>query len=140
MKKLWNKSWNFLFKHESHVYLFLGMVIVFSGLTLWNNTNWANDLLKVEREKAIIGVEVDQQYGLIKDQGEVIDFQSEIIDKYNENSTKSQEVIKMQEQIIRQLIQHLKSLDEWPPDIQPIDPNNITRSEASYEEEISYLR
>jgi len=140
MKKLWNKSWNFLFKHESHVYLFLGMVIVFSGLTLWNNTSWTNDLLKVEREKAILGVEVDQQYGLIRDQVELINTQSDIINKYNNNAEQSREVIKLQEGIIRQLIQHLKSLDEWPPNIQPIDPNKITRSEASYEEEISYLR
>ena len=134
IKGLWNGGWDFLLKYQSHVCLSLGLIAVFMVFTLWSNFNWTMDVLKVEKDKTLLGIELTETYGVVQDQRSLIDMQSEVIKMQGANREEADKVIKLQERVIDQLIQYLKNIDEWPPNIQPIDPNKITRSEAIFYE------
>ena len=98
------------------------------------------NLIESEKEKIILSQELSIISQLSIQQNKVIDLQAETISRQKKYMQDANQGLRQQEDVIKKLIQYLKDIGEWPPEITPIDPDKITRSEAIHEEEVSYLR
>ena len=127
MKKLWDGMWKVLLKHHITVYAILISTCIFMVLTLVKNIDHAKSEFELMKDKIVLEMELKEYDLLARDQGLLIKEQGKNLDQ-------ADELLQMQRQIIEKLIQHLKDIDEWPPNIKPIDPNKFTRSEADFSE------
>ena len=144
VKNTWKNTWSIVLRYHSHVCLSLILIIVFMIISLFNNQSWADSLLKSEKEKALIQMDLNAARILIKDQADFCDFQGEVLDHQRKALEKQSLTLEEQSAIISQLINYLKSIKHWPPKpLPPIDPDTLAgRSEAIFydEEKISYIR
>jgi len=82
------------------------------------------EVIELKRDAIVLIGEIDEQNNLIVGQQNLIEVQSDLIEKQRSNILEHKKVIELQEGIIKQLIDYLKSIDEWPPS-RPVDPNSI---------------
>lgn len=131
--KVSDKIWGFIFKYSSHIYLTLGLIIVFMLLSLWDNMSWGNDMSKLRQENRLIRSENDfmlTELGRVGaemgGQVDVILTQGKIINKQNGYIREAEGIIQSQDILIRRLLKVLN--DEEIPEPEPLDPDRITRS------------
>ena len=106
-----------LSNHERCVYIFLVTLIlcIFSYFNL--ELKHVAEITKIKTECSILKTNYDS---LVEEQNKVIVNQQNKLEE-------AQMIGNMQHNTIERLINYLKSLNEWPPDIrrEPIDPNKI---------------
>lgn len=120
----WNKMWEVLLRHSACVYTALGLLIIFLGYILYSEMKHTAEVIELKRDAIVLIGEIDEQNNLIVGQQNLIEVQSDLIEKQRSNILEHKKVIELQEGIIKQLIDYLKSIDEWPPS-RPVDPNSI---------------
>jgi hypothetical protein len=138
MKKLWNKGWNFLLKHNVTVCACLILTCIYFSLTIVNNVDHAKKQLGLLKDNLTLAIELRETVGVLEDQSELIDFQSEILGSQRKALETQEGAIIQQDNILRKLVEYLKSIGHWPPKpLPPVDPSKW----ISYDEkEISYIR
>lgn len=140
IKNLSSRFSNFLYKNKGSVYTGCFLVIIFTVLSMNSEIRHTGNLIESEKEKIILSQELSIISQLSIQQNKVIDLQAETISRQKKYMQDANQGLRQQEDVIKKLIQYLKDIGEWPPEITPIDPDKITRSEAIHEEEVSYLR
>ena len=147
-----DKIWSFIFNYSSHVYLSLGLTIVFMIFTLWNNANWSNRIIEKEKEKALVevrlknvGADLEQiakiaatQSLLIKEQDGFMEENISLIIRQGRNLNELSHALKIVKQELwaknlfyEALVEYMKKIGEWPPKIPPpLDPENFAESKA----------
>ena len=140
IKILSSRFSNFLYKNKGSVYTGCFLVIIFTVLSMNSEIRHTGNLIESEKEKIILSQELSIISQLSIQQNKVIDLQAETISRQKKYMQDANQGLRQQEDVIKKLIQYLKDIGEWPPEITPIDPDKITRSEAIHEEEVSYLR
>tara|TARA_Y100000310_G_scaffold344149_1_gene455385 strand:+ start:3401 stop:3844 length:444 start_codon:yes stop_codon:yes gene_type:complete len=127
MKKLWNKMWSFLLKHNITVCACLILTSIYFSLTILNNVDHAKKHLDLLKDNLTLEAELRETASVLKDQSEFIDFQSEIVGSQRGALEKQEETMLKQNDILRQLINYLKSIDHWPPKpLPPVDRDKWT--------------
>jgi len=140
IKNLSSRFSDFLYKNKGSVYTGCFLVIIFTVLSMNSEIRHTGNLIESEKEKIILSQELSIISQLSIQQNKVIDLQAETISRQKKYMQDANQGLRQQEDVIKKLIQYLKDIGEWPPEITPIDPDKITRSEAIHEEEVSYLR
>tara|TARA_Y100000310_G_C20171144_1_gene573734 strand:- start:21 stop:455 length:435 start_codon:yes stop_codon:yes gene_type:complete len=140
IKQLSSKISDFLYDNRNSVYTGCFLVILFTVLFMNSEIKHTGNLIESEKEKIILSQELNMISQLAIQQNQLIDLQTETISRQKKYMLDANQGLKQQEDIIKKLIQYLKDIGEWPPEITPIDPDKITRSEAIHEEEVRYLR
>ena len=140
IKNLSSRFSNFLYKNKGSVYTGCFLVIIFTVLSMNSEIRHTGNLIESEKEKIILSQELSIISQLSIQQNKVIDLQAETISRQKKYMQDANQGLRQQEDVIKKLIQYLKDIGEWPPEITPIDPDKITRSEAIHEEEVSDLR
>ena len=92
MKKLWNRGWSFLLKHNVTVCACLIITCIYFSLTIVNNVEHAKKQLDFLKDNITLGVELKETIGVLEDQAELIKFQSEILGSQRK-ALETQEVI-----------------------------------------------
>ena len=138
MKKLWNKGWDFLLKHNITVCACLILTCIYFSLTILNKVDHSTKVLDLLKTNLTLGLELRETATILKDQSEFIDFQSEIMEAQRKDLEKQGIAISEQESIIGQLIHYLKSIKHWPP--KPLPPPDPDKWITYHEKEISYIR
>ena len=130
MKKLWNKGWDFLLKHNITVCACLVLTCIYFSLTILNNVDHAKKELDLLKDNLTLQVELKEQDLVLLQQGEVISFQGDVIVKQGEVIDKVEETMKIQRRALENLIQYMKEIGEWPPMLKPIDPDKWISDES----------
>ena len=123
MKKLWNKGWGFLLKHNITVCACLILTCIYFSLTIVNNVDHAKKELDLLKDNLTLQVELKEQAMVLLQQGEVLDFQGEVIAKQGQTMGQIEETMEVQRRALENLIQYMKDIGEWPPKLKPIDPD-----------------
>ena len=113
-------------RHETILYISIVVFMLVFALFIRGEIKHSAEILKIQKEKAILIYEIQSVNSLSQDKSSVIQFQGEILTKQRENLDKADEMINMQNNLLEKLIQHLKNVGEWPPKIKPIDPDKWT--------------
>ena len=138
MKKLWNRGWNFLLKHNVTVCACLILTCIYFSLTILNNVDHTKKQLDLLKDNLTLGLELRETVGVLEDQSEVIDFQSEVMNSQGKAIDKQEEAILQQGDILQQLVEYLKRIGHWPP--KPLPPVDKDKWISYGEKEISYIR
>ena len=142
---LLKRTSNFLNDNIKSIYAVLVTAILFIGLGLKYQADYAINLLEIQKD--IIGVEGNLNLAkqVNKEQADFIDFQSEINHNLRKINAKQDDTLQrasealqglsaeleFQKAMVQKLIEYLKSIKEWPPKIAPpqrpapIDPDKI---------------
>ena len=119
-----------LIQHQGASLIVLGVV---AACVMWGfarEVDHTVELLKSEKEKAILIMQVERLQTISKEQEEAFGFQWDIIKKQSEQLQKAEETIEIQNSALQQLIRYLKDTNQWPPKIKPVDPSSLASSEA----------
>jgi hypothetical protein len=98
-----------LTQHQGASLIVLGVI---AACIMWGFSREVDhtvELLKSEKEKAILIMQVERLQVISKEQQEGFGFQWDIIQKQSE--------------ALQQLIRYLKEIKKWPPKITPVDPS-----------------
>jgi len=142
---LLKRTSNFLNDNIKSIYAVLVTAILFIGLGLKYQADYAINLLEIQKD--VIGVEGNLNLArqINKEQGDFIDFQGEINHSLRKLNTKQENTLQrageaiqslsaeleFQKAMVQKLIEYLKSIKEWPPKIappqrpEPIDPDKL---------------
>ena len=137
IKQLSSRVSNFLYNNRNSVYTASVCTIIFTVLLVNSEIKYTASYIDNKKENMVLAQELSIVSQLAIEQRKVIDLQGTLMSQQKKYMLDANQGLKLQEDLIKKLIQYLKDIDEWPPQI---DPDKITRSEAIYEEEISYLR
>tara|TARA_Y100000310_G_scaffold317108_1_gene369590 strand:+ start:642 stop:1067 length:426 start_codon:yes stop_codon:yes gene_type:complete len=137
IKQLSSGVSNFLYDNRNSVYTASICTIIFAALLVNSEVKYTASYIKNQKENMVLAQELNIVSQLVIEQRKVIDLQETLMSQQKKYMLDANQGLKLQEDLIKKLIQYLKDLDEWPPQI---DPDKITRSEAIHEEEIMYIR
>lgn len=116
-----------LIKYEKRIYTF-GIVFVLFGICLFSQEiKHSSESLDLAKENAALFMERNELKRVADEQSLFIKIQTGAINTQYQQTIEAERIIRMQHQTLENLIQYLKSIDEWPPgkpDIE-IDPNRI---------------
>ena len=129
MKKLWDKGWNFLLKHNITVCACLILTCIYFSLIIVNDVNHTKKQLDLLKVNLTLGLELKETVGVLEDQSEFINFQTEVMSAQREALEKQGIAIEGQENILRRLVDYLKFIKHWPP--KPLPPIPGTQSGTS---------
>lgn len=113
-------------RHETILYISIVVFMLGFAFFIRGEIKHSAEILKIQKEKAILIYEIQSINSLSQDKNSLIQFQGEILTKQHENLEKADEMIDMQNNLLEKIIQHLKNIGEWPPKIRPIDPDKWT--------------
>ena len=125
-EKIKTLSKNLLTKLTRHQGASLIVLGVIAACIMWGFSKEVDhtvELLKSEKEKAILIMQVERLQAVSKEQQEAFNFQWDIIKKQSEQLQKAEETINIQNSALQQLIRYLKEIKQWPPKITPVDPS-----------------
>ena len=121
----WNRMWEVLLRHTACVYTSLALIILLLGYVLWSDIKHHSEVISLQKDAVVLVEQIDIQNNLLIEQRKLIDVQGQLIINQRKNIEVLKEVKEMHEDIIKQLIDYLKSIDEWPPSGPPVDPGSI---------------
>ena len=108
------------------IYCFLGLLTIFGTLLFTQSLENTKKTFKSDKDKMILLMENDRLRDVAEEQKLSIELGTALINKQNQQLKNADKLIQMQHEALGRLMQHLKSLDEWPPRLEPVDPNRIT--------------
>ena len=108
------------------IYCFLGLLTVFGTLLFTQSLENAKERFKSDRNQMILLMENDKLRDVAREQKISIELGTALINKQSQQLKGADRLIQMQHEALDRLMRHLKSLDEWPPELEPVDPNRIT--------------
>tara|TARA_Y100000310_G_scaffold258896_1_gene267439 strand:+ start:1789 stop:2187 length:399 start_codon:yes stop_codon:yes gene_type:complete len=108
-------------------YIYLSMLFLVIGTLLWANLEIKHNagMLNLQKEKAILLMNLEDSEILSKSKGQVLQIQSNLMLKQRDELRKADQLIEMQHRALEQLMQRLKSLNVWPPSEPKLDINRI---------------
>tara|TARA_Y100000310_G_C20230563_1_gene600049 strand:- start:91 stop:504 length:414 start_codon:yes stop_codon:yes gene_type:complete len=130
IKALSKNLFNKMVQHEVCFLIVLGVIAACFMWGFSEKVDHTVELLKSEKEKAILVIQLERLQSVSEEQQEAFNFQWEIIRKQNEQLQKAEATIEIQNDALQQLIRYLKETKQWPPKIKPVDPNSLARSGA----------
>ena len=114
---------------KNEKYIYLASIFLIIGAFAWFNLQLKHsaEMLKVHNDNNIMFIQLEQQNQDMGESLEIVGEQNKIIKFLEGEVDKASNIIKQQDAILGKIIQYLKDIGEWPPNIKPDRPS---RSEA----------
>ena len=127
--KEWAKSlFANISNHETCFYIAVVMFLIVFSFFVKNEMNHSSEVLKIQKEKAELIHHIQTLNEFSKEKNSFIDAQREMLFNQGSKLDEADTIIRQQSFTIEKLIQYLKSINQWPPKIQPEDPDKWTNA------------
>ncbi len=120
-----NQFLDLLVRNRASVFWSFITALIFTVISFRISIEDAKIELELTKKNVALELLVKDLSVDLKEQGEYMKFQDEVITSQREAIRQMTEVLKELQLMNDQLIDFLKSISKWPPDIKPINLNNI---------------